>query len=155
MSVTNIYFFSFLPANHPLHSIIPDDLMTNNANQYANFLDFPPLEVPSAEDNAVRYFGVVKSVGPWEEKTAVVRTLDGCDVDCSTEGCEGVGRLRVYELCQIVHYTSGESAGRTFVTHAAAECTPLPSLGVSRVPSAAGSRRGSLALDGAESSDGG
>ena len=111
--------------------------MENNVNQHANFLDFPPIEVPSAEEHAVRYFGVVKSVGAWEEKTAVVRTIDGCDVPCSTEGCEGLSRLRPLELCQIVHYRSGESAGRTFVSHAAAECTPLPSGAVTRVPSPA------------------
>ena len=121
-----------------MHAIIPDDLMSNNTNQHRNFLDFPAI--PSEEDNAFRYFGVVTIIGPWEEKTAVVRTTYGCDVPCSTEGCEGQFRLRPMELCQIVHYTSGESAGRTFVTHAAAECTPLPSAAVTRVPSPAGSR---------------
>ena len=127
--------------------------MTNDEHARANFLDFPPLEVPSAEDREARYFGVVKSVGPLQDKTAVVRTLDGVDVDCSTEGCEGLHRLRVNELCQIVHYRSGESAGKTFVSHTAAECTPLPSGAVTRVPSPAGSRRGSLAPSGAESPD--
>ena len=123
-----------------------------------NFLDFPPIEVPSAEipsveENAVRYFAVVKTLGPYEEKWAIVRTLDGCDVECSTEGCLGLSRLRPMELCQIACYTSGEREGLTFVTHAAAECTPMPSGAVSRVPSHAGSRRGSTAQSRAQSPD--
>ena len=125
--------------------------MTNDANKDLSFLDFPPIEVPSEEEHAVRYFGVVKTLGPWEEKTAVVRTIDGCDVECSTEGCEGSHRLRPMELCQIVHFTSGQSEGKTFVTHAAAECTPLPSGAISRVPSLAGSRNGSRAPSRAQS----
>ena len=69
----------------------------------------------------------MKSLGPEEEKTAVVRTLDGCDAHCSTEGCEGLERLRVGELAQVRHHKSGENEGKTFATHAAAECTPTPS----------------------------
>ena len=125
--------------------------MTNDAHQDENFLNFPALEVPSAEAHEARYFGVVKSVGPWEEKTAMVRTLDGCDVECSTEGCEGLHRLCPNELCQIVHYRSGERAGKTFVAHVAAECTPLPSAAVTRVPSPVGSGRGSPARSRAQS----
>ena len=154
MSAANyINFFSSVPAGFVAHPIIPDDLMTNHANMHADFLDFPAIEVPSAEENTVRYFAVVKMLGPDEEKWAVVRTLDGCDVECSTEGCRGLFRLRPMELCQIAHYTSGEREGLTFVTHAAAECTPMPSEAVSRVPSLGGSRRGSRAQSRAQSPD--
>lgn len=115
--------------------------MTNNANQNANFLDFPPAEVPSVDEHVVRYLGIVKSLGPGDEKTAVVRTVDGCDVECSTQGCSGVLRLRERELVQICYHQSGQDEGKTFVEHAAAECTPSESA----AQSAAGSLVGSLA----------
>lgn len=122
-----------------LHPIIPDDLLTNDANSGRNFLDFP-AQSKSTEEDTYYYFGVVRSLGPQEEETAVVRTLDGCDVACSTRGCEGQYRLQVEELVKIGHHFSGEHEGETFVTHAAAECTPATSTAGSRVGSRAPSR---------------
>ena len=87
------------------------------------------------------YVGAVKSLGPMEERSAVVRTLDGrCDVQCSTRHCEGLERLCVEQLVKIQHHTSGANEGETFVTHAAAECTPMSSQVASRVGSRAPTR---------------
>lgn len=80
------------------------------------------------------------SLGPEDEKTAVVKTLSRCEVVCSTVGCEGLERLHEGELVKICHHVSGEDEGKTFVAHAAAECTPTASNAVSRIGSRIGSR---------------
>ena len=66
----------------------------------------------------------------------MVRTLDRCDVLCSTRDCPGLSRLRVWELLQICHHVGDELDGQTFVVHVATEGTPE----VSRVASRVGSR---------------
>lgn len=108
-------------------------------NRNRNFLDFPP-RIPSARADRAFYLGGVVSLGPEEERTAVVRTLDGCDVACSTRGCEGLERLREKILVKICHHFSGEYEGRTFVAHAAEQCTPNDSRVVSRAGSRAPTR---------------
>ena len=121
-----------------MHTVVPADFDLNAESNDKNFLDFPP-DIQSGEDQVVRYFGVVKSIGPEGEKTAVVRTMEGCDVDCSTMGCEGLERLRVAELVQIYHRKGGDNEP-TYIEHTAAECTPSNTLASSLVGSRAGSR---------------
>ena len=87
------------------------------------------------------YVCAVKSLGPREERSAVVRTWEGrCDVHCSTERCAGLERLSVGEVAILQHFKSGGDEGKTFVTHAAAECTPMSSQVVSRAGSRAPTR---------------
>lgn len=121
-----------------MHSVVPADFDLNAESNGRNFLEFPP-DIQSGEDQVVRYLGVVKSLGPEGERTAVVRTMEGCDVDCSTLGCEGLERLRVAELVQIRHWKDGENS-QTYIEHTAAECTPSNTLDSSLVGSRAGSR---------------
>ena len=125
-----------------MHSVVPADFDLNAESNGKNFLEFPP-DIQSGEDQVVRYYGIVKSLGPEGERTAVVRTMEGCDVDCSTLGCEGLERLRVAELVQIRHWKDGDNS-QTYIEHTAAECTPSNTLDGSLVGSLAGSLVGSL-----------
>ena len=98
----------------------------------------------SAEEHTRIYLGVVRSLDA-EEKTAAVRTLGRCDVLCSTERCEGQGRLRAGQLVQLNLHVSGDDEGQIFVQCAAEECTRAGSLVGSRAQSRPPSRPSSPA----------
>ena len=139
-SVANIYkLLSPISSRLGAHEILPHDFWTDNRNQDKNFLDFDGI---LSEDGVSKFYVcAVKSLGPKEERSAVVRTWEGrCDVHCSTEHCEGLERLCVGEIAKIQHFMSGGNEGKTFVTHAAAECTPVSSQVASRVGSRAPTR---------------
>ena len=78
---------------------------------------------------------MVKECEPLGEGWAAVRTLSRVDVVCSTEGCDGLGRLHLGQLVLIRHHVSGPFAGQTFIECTAGQC--------SRATSRAGSRAGS------------
>lgn len=80
------------------------------------------------------YRGALKSHN-YEARTAVVRTLEGCDVECSMERCDGTGRLLDGMLVKIEYHKSGADRGRTFLMATSGECTPVQSREPSRAPS--------------------
>lgn len=114
---------------------MPDELLWGEPAE-GNWLECPP-DMESVEEHKLLYYGVLKRFrGPETENTAVVRTLNRFDVTCSTEGCQGLGRLNIGELVTICHHKSGDKEGQTFIESVAAECTPV----ASRAPSPPRSR---------------
>lgn len=121
---------------------MPDDLLSGPGS--SRTLQEMEPDMGSAEDHTRIYLGVVRSVDA-EEKTAAVRTLARCDVICSTERCEGWGRLRAGQLVQLCLHVSGEDEGQTFIQCAAEEGTRAGSLAGSHAPSRQPSRPSSPA----------